>query len=101
MEEDWPPSWASKVAIKGRGSQPVGLRKKPGRSTVISILRSGSGTPPNIFGMSLVNTSTPVSVERSTTREIRITSPRSIGPDLAGTSITIEAASPGWLASPR
>ena len=52
----------------GRGSQPVGLRKKPGRSTVISIFRSGSGTPPNSFGMSLVNTSTPVSVERSTTR---------------------------------
>ena len=39
------------VPVSVRGSQPVGFRKKPSRSTVISILRIGSGTPSSRCGM--------------------------------------------------
>ena len=93
-----PSPW--KVATKLRVSQPVGLTKKFFLSTVISILRTGSGMPPRLVGIGGETTFTPVSEGRSCARFTSTTRPRSIGPTLAGITITKLAASPAWTASP-
>ncbi len=90
-----------KVAVSGRGSQPVGLMKKPGRSTLISMFRTCSGTPPRIDGMSVVIVSMPVSDARSVTLFSTTTLPRSIGPAFAGTTSASVAASPWTFGSAR
>ena len=95
------PSYELNVATSARGSHPVGFRKNPSRSTVISTRRSGRGTPSKIRGMSEETTSTPLSVGRRSTRLRSTTLPRLIGPTFDGTLIAIVAASPGSEGSAR
>ena len=58
------PSSPVKVAVSVRGSHPVGLRKKPGRSTGSRLAAAAAALPRASVGMSIDTTSTPVSDSR-------------------------------------
>ena len=101
LEDDSPPSSPSKVAISVRGSQPVGLRKKPGPVDKDLDLLDGQRHAPEHLrdvGGDHLDAVVGLAQRRCGHQHDVAEVDRA---DLGRTRTAIEAASPGWIASAR